>query len=338
MVERERLLRERVKEGGSYFAAPKKNLSFISTGSKLLDLALGGGWVENRVANIIGDKATGKSLLCIEACANFVAKHDAGKVMYRECEAAFDPEYAEALGMPLDRVEFGEKFNTVEDLFEDLAEVVKKAKKNPILYIVDSLDSLSDRDEMERDIDKGSFGAAKAKKMSEMFRRLVRDMEKSKVTLLIVSQIRDNIGVTFGRTWTRSGGRALDFYSSQTLVLAQKGTLKKTIKGVERPIGIALKAKVDKNKVSLPFREAEFNLSFGYGIDDIPSCLEWLKVVKALDQLDIGKDDIKAYLKTLDQMDDRDYRSSVKQIHKIVTARWYEIESSFMPKRKKYNR
>lgn len=338
MVERERLMRERVKEGGSYFSAPKTSLSFIPTGSKMLDLALGGGWIENRVANIIGDKATGKSLLCIEACANFVAKHDNGKIMYRECEAAFDPQYAEALGMPLDRVDFGEKLNTVEDLFEDLMKVLNVAKKFPILYIVDSLDSLSDRDEMDRDIDKGSFGAAKAKKMSEMFRRLVRDMEKSKVTLLIVSQIRDNIGVTFGRTWTRSGGRALDFYSSQTLVLAQKGQLKKTIKGVERPIGIALKAKVDKNKVSLPFREAEFNLSFGYGIDDIPSCLEWLKTTKALDLLDIAKDDIKVYMKTLDQMDDSEYQRAVKRIHKVVTARWYEIESSFMPKRRKYRR
>lgn len=334
---RERLLREKAETSGSYFAAPKHNLSFIPTGSKMLDLALGGGWVEGRIGNIIGDKATGKSLLCIEACANFVAKHDSGKIMYRECEAAFDPQYAEALGMPLDRVDFGEKFNTVEDLFEDLLAVCKKAAKHPILYIVDSLDSLSDRDEIDRDIDKGSFGAAKAKKMSEMFRRLVRDMERSRVTLLIVSQIRDNIGVTFGRTWTRSGGRALDFYSSQTLVLAQKGKLKKTIKGVERPVGIALKAQVDKNKVSLPFREVEFTLSFGYGIDDVPSCLEWLKSVKALDLLDIGsKDDIKPYLKQLDAMDSGEYRKEVKRIHRIVTDRWYEIESSFMPKRKKY--
>lgn len=337
MVPRERVARERVEGGGSYFAAPKTQLSFIPSGSKLLDLALGGGWVEGRMANIIGDKATGKSLLCIEACANFVRKYKDGKIWYRECEAAFDPQYAQALGMPLKHVEFGDKFNTVEDFYEDLSDLCQKAKKGvPGLYILDSLDSLSDRSEMDRDIDQGSFGAAKAKKMSELFRRLVRNMEKARITLIIVSQIRDNIGVTFGKSWTRSGGRALDFYSSQTLVLSQKGTDKKTIRGVERPVGIQLRAKLDKNKVSLPFRQVDFGLSFGYGIDDIPACLEWLKSVKALDALEIGKDDIKGFLKTLDRMDDDDYDKAVRRIHWVVERQWYEIEASFMPKRKKY--
>lgn len=335
---KEKSLRAKMSGSGSYFSQPKTTLEFIPTGSKLLDLALGGGWVEGRMANIIGDKATGKSLLCIEACANFVMKHGEGQIKYRECEAAFDPLYAQALGMPLDRVEFGEKFSTVEDFFEDLSEVCQKAKKHPILYILDSLDSLSDRSEMDRDIDEGSYGASKAKKMSELFRRLVREMEKAHVTLLIVSQIRDNIGVSFGKKWTRSGGRALDFYSSQTLVLSQKSTEKKTIKGVERPVGITLRAKCEKNKVSLPFREAEFGLTFGYGIDDVPSCVEWLKSVKALDLIGVSKEGTKEYLKSIDKLDDGEYQKEVRRLHKAVTDRWYEIEDSFMPKRRKYRR
>jgi recombination protein RecA len=335
MVKRERILLERVRGGGSYFAAPKTDLNFIPTGSKMLDLALGGGWVENRIANIVGDKATGKSLLCIEACANFVAKHSKGEIKYMECEAAFDPKYAEALGMPLDRVDFGEQFNTVEDMFEHLTIVVQKAK-HPTLYIIDSLDSLSDKAEMDRDLDEGTYGTGKAKMMSQIFRRVVRDMQRSKVTLIIVSQVRDNIGVTFGRKTTRSGGRALDFYSSQTIFLAQLGQETKTIKGVMRPIGVKLRAKVDKNKVSLPYRQADFGISFGYGIDDVPSCLDWLKEVKALDLIGLKQDGIKDYIKTLDKMDDRAYQMEVSKIHREVTDRWYEIEASFMPKRRKY--
>src|ERR1700678_202644 len=129
--------------GGSYFASPKKNLNFVRSGSKLLDLALGGGWAKGRIANIIGDKSTGKSLLCIEAAANFVNQYPKGQVKYRESEAAFDIPYAEALGMPVNNVDFGNKpIETVEDLFEDLDGVIKKAS-GPILYICDSLDSLS---------------------------------------------------------------------------------------------------------------------------------------------------------------------------------------------------
>lgn len=336
MAKRERLSLERVGGGGSYFAAPKDNIAFIPSGSKMLDLALGGGWVENRVANIVGDKATGKTLLCIEAAANFNLKYERCEIKYRECEAAFDPQYAAALGMPLDKVDFGEPFDTVDDFYEDMVGVLEKAKV-PTLYILDSLDSLSDRDEMQRDMNEGTYGTGKAKKLSQLFRRLVRKMQQSQVTLIIVSQVRDNIGVTFGRKTTRSGGRALDFYSSQTLFLAQKSTLKRTVRGVERPTGVALKAKVDKNKVGLPYREIEFDISFGYGIDDISSCLEWLKSVKSLDLVEVPDKGIKKFCDNMAKLPDRDYRKETKRIHKAVTNRWYEIEESFVPTRRKYS-
>lgn len=336
-MKRERLQRERLEGGGNYFAAPKDDIEFIPSGSKMLDLALGGGWAEGRIANIVGDKASGKTLLCIEAAANFIAKYEHGEIKYRECEAAFDPQYAAALGMPLDRVDFGEPFETVEDFFEDLVAVMKKAKQ-PTLYILDSLDSLSDREEMERDMNEGTYGTGKAKKMSQLFRRVVRKLRESRVTLIVVSQVRSNIGVTFGKATTRSGGRALDFYSSQTLFLAQLKKLQRTIKGVERTVGTALRARLEKNKVSLPFREAEFNISFGYGIDDVSSCLEWLKKIKALNELPFESDDIKKITKELDGLSDKLYFKRVRKIHKLATTKWYEIETSFMPTRKKYGR
>src|SRR5262245_49730127 len=150
------------KRGGNYFAAPS-HLMFIPTGCQTLDLALGGGWAKNRIANIVGDKSSGKTLLCIEACANFAIKYPKGRIFYRESEAAFDQDYAKALGMPVARVSFGDDpLETVEDLFDELSDILRN--KNDCLYICDSLDALSDRAELDRGIADGSYGAQKAKK------------------------------------------------------------------------------------------------------------------------------------------------------------------------------
>lgn len=331
---RERLQR-RVDGGGNYFATPNASVDFIKTGCKMLDLALGGGWAENRIANIVGDKSSGKTLLCIEAAANFARKYDNGKIIYRECEAAFDPEYAAALGMPVDRVDFGEPIETVEDLFEDLERVVSKAKR-PTLYFVDSLDALSDRAEVERDISQGSFGAEKAKKMSQLFRRLVRKMERSNVTLIIVSQVRDKIGIAFGDKTTRSGGRALDFYASQVLSLAQISTIKRTVSGQSRPVGIQVRAKVKKNKVALPYREVEFQLTFGYGVDDVLACVQFLRDTKSLDDIGISESRVKRYVVDVTALEGTAYRKEVKKLHRAVSDKWYSIERSFLPTRSKY--
>jgi recombination protein RecA len=313
VVARTKLREERV---GNYFAQPKSKLQFTPTGCKVLDLALGGGWAERRIINIVGDKSTGKTLLAIEASANFAIKYPKGKIYYREAEAAFEPDYAAALGMPIHRVDFGDQMETVEDFFEDMERVIAKSKGAPSLYILDSLDALSDRAEMERDIDKGTYGTSKPKQLSEMFRRLVRKMTNANITLIIISQVRSKIGLSFGRKTTRSGGRALDFYSSQVLYLVHVGAIAKTIKGIKRPVGIKIKSKCDKNKVGLPLREAAFSVLFGYGINDRSACLGWLKENKALPK---GAEKLKS-----------------AKLHELVTKRWYEIEVSFLPTRKKY--
>lgn len=341
MVARTRIRKVDTNEGGSYFAAPKTNIKFIPSGCKTLDLALGGGWAEDRVSNIVGDKSTGKTLLCIEASANFAFKYAKGKIRYREIEAAFDEPYAAALGMPVDRVDFGQSdapLETVEDLFEDLQNIIDKAKPNQNeLVIVDSLDALSDRDEMERDMDKGSYGAEKAKKLSQMFRRLVREMERKHVTLIIVSQIRDKIGMAFGRKHSRSGGKALDFYASQVLYLAHIGRLSQTVGGQKRATGVTVKGHLDKNKVALPFREAEFDIRFGYGIDDGQACLDWLKEVGRLKLSGYTEEERKYFLnRTLLKMSPADAHEEMKRLHEIVTQEWYRIEKTMLPVRSKY--
>lgn len=338
MVARARL-NDDAGSGGAYFAKPKHNIKFIKTGCKVLDLALGGGWCRGRVANVVGDKSTGKTLLMIEACANFALQEPKGKIRYREIESAFDKPYAGALGMPLDRIDFGDAkkpIETVEDLFEDLVRIVDKAR-GPELVIVDSLDALSDRSEMDRAIDEGTFGAAKAKLMSQLFRRLVQKLELKDVTVLIVSQVRDKIGAMFGKKVTRSGGRALDFYASQVVFLAHMGKITRTVRKQERTIGVKVKALIEKNKVSLPFREAAFSIRFGYGVDDAQACIDWL--VQSGNLKDTGikhKDDTKWFLYELLDMSPAKADVRLRELQEATERRWYEIEQATMPARAKY--
>lgn len=328
------------RTGGLYFTSKKSHLKFISSGSTMLDCSLGGGFVMGRVANIIGNKSTGKTLVAIETAANFAMAYPGRKnIHYRERESAFDKPYAGALGMPLDRVDFGKegkgRFNTAEGLFEDLDRAIQ-ASKGPGLYILDSLDSLSDAAELTRDIGDASYGTGKAKVMSEGFRRVTRDMEDAGLTLMIISQIRDKIGATFGVKTTRNGGRALDFYATHVIMLAHLGYMFKTISGIKRATGIRAKAQVTKNKVAMPFREAFFDLVFGYGSDDLASCMDYLLEVKRIDALGITPVEAKKYLEMVESLPDDDYRKRVTEVSNITKGVWREIENKFLPVRQKY--
>lgn len=326
----------KVSKGGAYFSAPSTSLKFISSGCKLLDCVLGGGWVLGRIGNIVGDKSTGKTLLMIEACANFAIQYPKGDIYYREAEAAFDQRYAESLGLPKGRVDFGNSFHTVEDMFEDLDKITSAHKGKPGLYIVDSLDALSDRTELKRKIDEASYGGDKAKQMSELFRRLTKKVEDSNLCVLIVSQVRDKIGATFGRKTTRSGGKALDFYASQVLYLAHTGRLKRTVEKIERVYGVTIKAHCDKNKVGLPFRECEFDIRFAFGIDDIKANLDWLSDANKLSLLDMTKVEVPKLIDSLEESSPEEIAEIRSSIDEAVQTGWYEVEQKFLPTRSKY--
>jgi recombination protein RecA len=328
---------EATSEGGAYFTSRPKNIDFIPSGSTLFDCILGGGYPLGRMVNIVGNKSTGKTLLAIEACANFIRDYPDGTMWYREAEAAFDQDYARALGMPVEQIDFDAEILTVEDWYEDLLGIVQNYPDNkPGLYILDSLDALSDRAELDRDIDEGSYGANKAKKIGELFRRLVQHLEDKRICVMIISQVRDNIGVKYGKKTTRSGGHAMDFYASQIVDLTQIKTYKKTKKGVERVVGVWIKAKMDKCKVGFPYRDCTFPILFGYGIDDVRSCIEWLLEVKAPSAIDMTIEEAKKTLKGLDAMADDEYEALSDKVTKACITRWYDIEDEFLPTKRKY--
>lgn len=326
----------------SYFIGEKKNYQFVSSGCTGLDCALGGGYPLGRMTNIVGDKSTGKTALGNEAITNFFLKYPNGAARYVDSEAAFDPDYATAMGMPVAKVDLGEDRDpiiTVEDFMRDFDSFLDGRIKagEPGIYVVDSMDALSDEAEMTRDIEKGSFGTGKAKMLSQFFRMKARKMEQANTLLLIVSQIRDNIGVFMGEKYKRSGGRALDFYASQIMWLAKIKTLKRSVKGVERSVGIRVKAQLKKNKVGNTDRSFEFNFMFSYGIEDLVSSIEYMREVKRLGDLGMSEAEVKPYFKRMEEMDDAEYRKERDTVTPIFQEAWKQVETvAFLPKRRKY--
>jgi len=328
------------KQTDNIYFEPGKTVECFSSGCTLLDCVLGGGWAESRIANVIGDSSAGKTLLMIEACANFYHKYkDAADIYYREGESAFDVKYAQTQGLPLKNVSLKE-LDTVESLAKDLVQCIEKTKtaKRHGLYILDSLDSLTDEEEQKKDGEQAGFGMQKAKALSRLFRQMVRKISGANMTVLIVSQIRDNVNAMYGRKTKRAGGRALDFYASQILYLTKIGKVKKVRNGVPRSIGVNIKAECDKNKVGMPHRDCEFPIIYTFGIDDVTAGAKWLLEVKRAKTAGFDSAvELKKYLVTLDAMPDQEYRAFRSRLRGGVKKAWRRIEQDFAPVRRKYD-
>lgn len=312
---------------------------FVTSGSYMLDLALGGGWGTGRVVNVVGDRSSGKTLLAIEAGINFAQYSKASNVRYLEAEHAFDLAYARHLGMPKGvRFDSDNKLVTIQAFEQDFKLFLTDTPKpDPTLYVVDSLDSLSSDEERERDIGDATYGTERAKMMSNFFRARNADAEEANCTLFVLSQLRDKINVRFGETQTRSGGKAMDYYASQIVWLAEIGKIKREYKHVEIIQGIRTRVRVKKNKLGLPFREATLNIIFGYGIDDEKSMLAWLTEHKAESllpctpkQAGLDIDDAR------DHQDREALRQIANMLRSAVTGRWEEAEAALAPKMRKY--
>ncbi len=364
----EKSLTEQVEESANKEVEKRPPLDtslLVSSGATLLNCACSdnpfGAFVLGRIITLPGASAGGKTMMALTmmaCCANDERFNDYD-LIYDDGEEALDMDIPYLFGKKLDQrliapaydnEEYPIYSNTIQDF---KANILNRCKEDiPFIYVLDSLDSLTTNEELEKEYKQallklkdpesikelaGSFKTEKAKAIGEALRMINGRLKKTKSLLVIVQQLRAKIGVTFGKKTGTSGGNAPFFYSHHQVWFNKVSSIPKTVKGITRKIGNKVKIEVSKNKLTGKLRDIEIHIYTDLGMDDTGSCVDflvdckhWTKTKSTIEAVGLNIEGTRN--KLIDQIEEN---GLYKDLQTIVGKVWNEIEDGMCLGRKK---